>query len=194
MKWDLRAGAILVLDPRFGSNRGPGEGFKKMTRARVFVPVLIFVLAVMVPLAIAGDFSDEVCADCHTNTGGVPSEVSTADLRGSIHEDFSCTDCHSDIQSVPHAVELAKPDCGVCHEESVEVYTQHGRGVVGVSPDVPTCQECHGSHHILPHTDSESMVHASKNRIVEIVLKTIDVASNLCDRSFRCLAALLYDS
>jgi len=123
--------------------------------------MLFFVLAAMVPFAFAGDFSDEVCADCHTNTGGVPSEVSTADLMGSIHEDFSCTDCHSDIQRVPHAVELAKPDCGVCHEESADVYTQHGRGIVGESPDVPTCQQCHGSHHILPHTDTESMVHAS---------------------------------
>jgi len=132
-----------------------------MTRARICFAALVLVLAAVAPATWAGQFPDDVCADCHTNTGGVPSEVTTADLRGSIHEDFSCTDCHHDIQSVPHPLALAKPDCGVCHEEAVEIYKQHGRGIVGVSENVPTCQDCHGSHHILPHTDSESMVHAS---------------------------------
>ena len=132
-----------------------------MIRARVFFPVLLLSLVGMVSICFAVVFPDEICADCHTNTGGVPSEVSTDDLRGSIHEDFSCTDCHHDILRVPHALELAKPDCGVCHEETVEIYSSMA-GVSSVNhPDVPTCQQCHGSHHILPHTDSESLVHAS---------------------------------
>ncbi len=109
----------------------------------------------------AGDFPDDICADCHQGTGGEPAEVSSLDLADSMHEDLSCTDCHTGITSLPHAVELAKPDCGDCHEDSVHDYKQHGRGIVGSSQFVPSCQDCHGSHQILNHFDPESSVHAS---------------------------------
>ncbi|MFH2051637.1 MAG: cytochrome b/b6 domain-containing protein [bacterium] len=111
--------------------------------------------------ALAGDFPDAICNDCHTNTGGSPTEVSLHELEGSIHEGLSCTDCHVGIKSVPHPRALARPDCESCHEDVVETYVQHGRGFVGVSPHVPACQDCHGSHQILPHTDPQSAVHAS---------------------------------
>ena len=111
--------------------------------------------------ALAGHIPDAVCADCHENTGGDPVEVSLTSLDGSVHEGFACTDCHTGIDKVPHGIELARPDCTVCHEDVAADYTQHGRGFVGKSDSVPMCQDCHGSHHILPHGDPKSMVHPS---------------------------------
>ncbi len=119
--------------------------------------VLAAVLLTGMPAAAALDGT--VCADCHTNTGGHPVEVGADLLRGSVHEGFDCLDCHIGITSIPHAPELPDPDCGVCHEDVRDTYVQHGRGVVGVSAAVPSCQDCHGSHRILRHTNSASLVH-----------------------------------
>lgn len=132
-----------------------------MIRKPLMVLVLLTGAAILAPAVRAGDFPDEICNDCHTDTGGEPAEVSLEQLRGSIHEGLACTDCHTGIKSVPHGLELARPDCVSCHSDVGEIYVQHGRGVVGDSPHVPACQDCHGSHHILPHTDTESMVHSS---------------------------------
>ncbi len=121
---------------------------------------LIFIL-MLATGSMAGDIPDQVCADCHHDTGGEPAEVSHMTLAGSMHEDLSCTDCHTGITSVPHSQTLAKPDCGACHEDSVHDYKQHGRGIVGINEAVPDCQDCHGSHQILNHLDTKSSVHPS---------------------------------
>jgi cytochrome b subunit of formate dehydrogenase len=120
--------------------------------------------ALMLVIASAGlarDWPDAVCTDCHTNTGGRPAEVNLTMLEGSVHEGVSCQECHAGIDRIPHARALPDPDCVSCHDDVEETYVQHGRGFVGESPYVPTCQDCHGSHHILPHDDTESMVHPS---------------------------------
>ena len=67
----------------------------------------LFVLLLIPTMALAGDFPDQICADCHQDTGGEPAEVSSLDLVGSMHEDLNCTDCHVGITSVPHAKALA---------------------------------------------------------------------------------------
>jgi len=131
-----------------------------MRHPRFLIPALMILL--LVPAAaLALDYPDEVCADCHSRTGGEPTEVAHASLGGSIHEDLSCTDCHDGISELPHGEVLAVPHCGVCHEDVMDTYVQHGRGVVGESPHVPTCQACHGTHNILPPDNPESMVHPS---------------------------------
>ena len=122
--------------------------------------VLAAILALGCPAA-ASAFSDAVCADCHSDTGGEPTEIGSELLIGSVHEGFSCLDCHTGVTSIPHAPHLPEPDCGTCHEDVKETYVQHGRGFVGVSQAVPTCQDCHGSHRILRHTDNKSLVHPS---------------------------------
>ena len=124
----------------------------------------ILVLAAILALggpAAASAFSDAVCADCHSDTGGEPTEIGSELLVGSVHEGFSCLDCHTGVTSIPHAPHLPEPDCGTCHEDVKETYVQHGRGFVGVSQAVPSCQDCHGSHRILSHLDSKSLVHPS---------------------------------
>ena len=122
------------------------------------IPALLALLVLPVVAQAGGDL-DSACVDCHTNTGGEPPEVGYSDLEGSIHADLGCTDCHSGITELPHGRELAKPDCGACHDDVVETYVQHGRGIVGESEFVPDCQDCHGSHNILSPTDPRSIVH-----------------------------------
>ncbi len=119
---------------------------------------LAVALALAPATVLAGNIPDAVCADCHENTGGDPVEVSLKSLEGSVHDGFSCTDCHTGITSVPHGADLARPDCTVCHADVAEQYTQHGRGIVGKSESVPRCQDCHGSHQILPHGNPKSSV------------------------------------
>lgn len=128
------------------------------------LPLILIVALVVLgfaSLAAARDYPSAICADCHSNTGGEPSEVDMTHLAGGVHEDLACTDCHSGIDQLPHQPNLPEPDCGACHDDVVETYVQHGRGVVGVSPYVPSCQECHGSHRILSHDDPDSRVHPS---------------------------------
>jgi len=129
------------------------------TRLTILFVALIVILCA--PLAGAKDFPSAICADCHTNTGGEPSEVGQDHLLGSVHEDNECTDCHTGIEQLPHRPDLPDPDCGSCHDDAAETYEQHGRGIVGMSEHVPSCQECHGTHQILEHTDPASMVHPS---------------------------------
>jgi len=131
----------------------------RRTEFRDLVIMLVVGLAFFAGAAQGNEYPDAICADCHSGTGGEPVEVSPAHLADSIHEDLSCTDCHIDIVEFPHAMELARPDCESCHEEVVETYVQHGRGIVGESEYVPLCQDCHGSHQILAPDNTESTVH-----------------------------------
>ena len=123
--------------------------------------LLTAVLVIAAPVDSAGAWSDDVCLDCHTNTGGEPVEVDLSVFQGSMHEDLSCQDCHVGIVEIPHASRLPDPVCRDCHDDVAETYVQHGRGIVGDSPHVPTCQDCHGSHDILGHMDTRSLVHPS---------------------------------
>jgi len=119
---------------------------------------LVFVL--LVPSRVMAEtISDQMCAECHQDSGGDPAEVSAMDLAGSVHEDLECIDCHAGITSLPHEDELASPDCGSCHDDVADDYKQHGRGIVGVSEFVPDCKDCHGSHNILAASDSHSSVY-----------------------------------
>ncbi len=111
------------------------------------------------PGAIAQEFGNDDCAMCHSGSGGDPVEVDDAHLAGSVHAGFGCVDCHGGIDELPHAEQLPKVDCGQCHAEEKAVYTQHGRGKVGVSDAIPSCAGCHGTHRILHSTDKNSTVH-----------------------------------
>ena len=120
--------------------------------------LLVGLLLTLAGTAAAQEFTAADCADCHTGSGGDPAEVSRASLAGSIHEDLACTDCHSGITELPHDA-LPPVSCGDCHEEAAATFTMHGRGVVGESPFVPSCKNCHGTHNIMPATDRRSMTH-----------------------------------
>ncbi len=99
------------------------------------------------------------CAMCHNGDDASIPAVTEASLSQSSHAGLSCMDCHADIAEIPHAEKLARVQCGTCHSSESETYTQHGRGIVGTTEDLPECQDCHGSHNILPSSDNHSQVH-----------------------------------
>ncbi len=121
-----------------------------------WLPLLLSLL-LAAGVARSQDFTAADCADCHTDSGGDPAEVTPDTLVGSVHEDLDCTDCHSGITELPHD-ELPPVNCGDCHDDVAAEYVQHGRGHVGEDPLIPTCQDCHGTHHILPPDDPHSSV------------------------------------
>ncbi len=93
-----------------------------------------------------GHGSDEIelpmCDDCHSS-----HEITKTDARGFMREIVST--------------------CGHCHEEVTESYfeTFHGKVVKLGYTETAKCQDCHGSHNILPTTNPASML--SRDNIVE---------------------------
>ncbi len=98
------------------------------------------------------------CLACHEEgrrTGkrepGVPPPFDAAALRASPHAGLECRNCHSDVgKDLPHADKLAKVDCGSCHPDEQQQYTEslHGRDAKRGDSLAPGCKTCHGTHNI----------------------------------------------
>lgn len=125
------------------------------------IPIVaaLSLIAVLAGGAAAQDVSTEDCLTCHEDSGGEPVEVTPAHLASSVHAGFDCIDCHHAIEELPHEEVVESVNCGLCHDDTAEIYEKHGRGVVGVSDKIPTCADCHGTHDIRTHEDKESLVH-----------------------------------
>ncbi len=73
-----------------------------------------------------------------------------------------CNDCHTSHSIARHDAEGFKLEivntCGRCHEDVTETYfqTYHGKVVKLGYTNTAKCQDCHGSHDILPPTDPHS--------------------------------------
>ena len=120
----------------------------------------IFWIAVMILVAaspvMALTTSD--CFDCHSDdtlTKTVQGrEVSLYVDEGiygeSIHGDLDCTDCHEELADAEdeHDETLDKVVCANCHDDMAEEVEAGGHPA--------ECSECHGTHNILPATDSRS--------------------------------------
>jgi hypothetical protein len=54
-----------------------------------------------------------------------------------------------------------KVDCSACHEESAGAFgkSAHGTAAKRGDTDVPRCQDCHGTHRVLPPSHPESQAH-----------------------------------
>jgi cytochrome b subunit of formate dehydrogenase len=113
--------------------------------------------------------ADQDCLRCHgrkdlkVTTGGVTRSlfVSESELASSRHARVACAQCHTGgdpSQVRPCATMTAKADCSICHSDVVQQYQEsiHGQLLARGSPDAPTCADCHGTHHILDHTDPNS--------------------------------------
>ncbi len=141
-----------------------GEGAVEMKR----VGFGSAVMAVLAVLAFAGParpsfreapaIGSQDCAMCHNGDDASIPKVTEDILAKSSHAGFACVDCHRDITELPHPEKLAPVDCATCHEEEATLYKRHGRGIVGVTEDIPECTNCHGSHSILPSSDRDSAV------------------------------------
>ncbi len=112
--------------------------------------------------------ADRDCMRCHGDPGVKASAdgrslfVRADDLAESRHAKVSCSQCHSDVSTShlrPCETIRQKVDCSSCHAEIGQQYQQstHGALVAKKDPNAPTCEECHGTHHILGKTDPGSV-------------------------------------
>jgi len=143
---------------------------RRLARPMAFlVPIggPILLLSALLAMPAAADSS--VCANCHADKSTFSDLGPRADslvvtdnaLAGSIHKALECVSCHADLAGVadfPHAEKLAPVNCGTCHQEEASIYQWHGRLKVGENRDIPRCEDCHGTHGILPSTDRQSRV------------------------------------
>jgi len=128
--------------------------------------------------------ADLACADCHASVDpdgdhaetakrelASPQLCSTchdADLSASVHAEVGCGDCHGKAHQMLPVADHASPvsprrqiaTCAGCHQgESVDKYTQtvHGWALLRSGLlSAPSCNDCHGSHDILPVADPAS--------------------------------------
>jgi hypothetical protein len=124
-------------------------------------------LLVLLPKLASGQTaappSNEECQACHSEGSTAPAVFSQ-----STHAPLSCVDCHADLATTtefPHPEELRPAACRTCHDEAGRQYQdsihEEGRRRLGLVVS-PSCSHCHGSHDILPKSDSGSRVHATK--------------------------------
>jgi cytochrome b subunit of formate dehydrogenase/nitrate/TMAO reductase-like tetraheme cytochrome c subunit len=117
--------------------------------------------------------ANQDCLDCHLDANQVrtrngksePMAVfPTNTFRASVHARLNCVDCHVGIKEMIHESKLPLPQCTTCHEPKVthlDAGTNYAASIHGMSQKLgasaaATCQDCHGSHDIVParHADS----------------------------------------
>ncbi len=127
----------------------------------------LFVCMVLRPAAFA--IEDSECLFCHGEAGfkatlpdgsARPLYVDEQVYKTSVHAHEGCTACHSDIAELPHKPDLAKVNCGNCHDQG-EAYAQspHGQLLKNGSTEVNGCSDCHGVHDIRRASDELSYMH-----------------------------------
>jgi hypothetical protein len=119
----------------------------------LWIAVMILVAASPVMALTTSD-----CFDCHSDDTltktvqgrEIPLYVDEEVYGESIHGDLDCTDCHEDLADAEdeHSEDLEKVLCANCHDDMAEEVEAGGHPA--------ECSECHGTHDILPATDSRS--------------------------------------
>jgi len=136
---------------------------------------VLALLAMAGTLGAAEEIRNSACLDCHedktlTKTNAAGREVSlfvdVAKLAASAHKTNTCASCHSDITTKHPDDEVpARPiECRRCHESHSESFgaSVHGLALKAGRAGAPNCQDCHGSHEVLPGTSLASPLHVSK--------------------------------
>jgi cytochrome b subunit of formate dehydrogenase len=149
---------------------------------------------------------NSACLDCHsdktlTKTNAAGKEISLfVDERvfaGTVHQTNTCASCHADITSKhpDDNVPARPPSCASCHDTEAKAYATSIHGVshaLGAS-GAATCQDCHGTHKILPAKDPASPVfklnlprtcatcHTNAALTKEYAMKYPEVASQYLD-------------
>ncbi|OGB69922.1 MAG: hypothetical protein A2Y94_08695 [Caldithrix sp. RBG_13_44_9] len=129
-------------------------------------------LVLLILTLISSGFAqtNEDCMVCHadpefTGLNKAGTEISMgvdANIyEQSVHAGFSCVDCHQDLTSTvdyPHPDELQPVNCGNCHSDAQDEYSQtlHGLKFINMPELAPKCSDCHGQHNILPSSNPVS--------------------------------------
>ena len=120
-------------------------------------------------LPVLAQQNDE-CLDCHNDKTlvkevqgkSISVYVDLKKFSSSIHSSLSCLDCHVDLtgKEFPHEENLAQVECGNCHSEQQEKYSEglHGKAAASGDRLAPTCKNCHGKHDITKVKDQLSAV------------------------------------
>ena len=129
--------------------------------------VLLFIVLIgFGKLSIAQ--SNEDCMMCHSDIDLETEErgrtkslyVDQEKFDTSVHRDIECISCHqdADVEDFPHPENLEPVNCGMCHENSQELFEQgiHGQAFKKGALYAPDCKECHGVHNILSSSEPAS--------------------------------------
>jgi formate dehydrogenase gamma subunit len=112
---------------------------------------------------------NQACMLCHSDPSLVVVDslhhsrsvsVDSTLFANSVHGSLQCIDCHADIRALPHPEKLKRVDCGSCHGDEASAFQSgiHGQALAAGDPEAPRCSTCHGTHDILPVSDSLSLV------------------------------------
>lgn len=134
------------------------------------VPFILILFAVSVS---AHENSD--CFMCHADKTlskkrdgkTISLYVNENELTATVHGGLACTSCHSDLvgKELPHEENLAPAaGCGTCHAKEQNEFADslHGKALAKGDKLAPRCQNCHGSHNILPVKNPKSSVSPMK--------------------------------
>ncbi len=141
------------------------------SRFSAWAVMLVGVLLALCWMRDALAQSADDCLTCHedsemtTERDGhqVSLYVDPDAFAGSIHADLECTGCHIDLDGVedfPHDEDIETVDCGTCHDETAEIYSEslHGQAVSAGAKLAPRCWDCHGAHDIVESSLPDSRV------------------------------------
>ena len=88
--------------------------------------------------------------------------VNEKTLASSVHSEVSCIQCHIDLEGsdFPHTENVKSAKCNSCHEDIQKLYdgSLHARAFNRGDRLAPICQNCHGSHDIVPVKNIKSKV------------------------------------
>lgn len=128
----------------------------------------------LVGSAVAG-LKNADCLECHadqtlskTNSAGkaIRLFVDAAKFAAATHRTNTCVSCHRDLtEQHPDDNLAAKPvSCSGCHERQSATYGASVHGIAAQHGDAsaPTCQDCHGTHEVLPPNSPQSPWHISR--------------------------------
>ena len=134
--------------------------------------IVLSICALLVPLSIQGAVKNSECLSCHSMEGfqspsGENLYVDAKLFQKSVHSFLNCTDCHADATKTPHPSQLAKVNCGACHDEEQKKFaiSIHAGKIIHDPSDGGTakkefaCADCHTAHAILASTDVASPTH-----------------------------------
>jgi len=103
--------------------------------------------------------ANQDCLNCHGRTNlkskdGRSMFVDVLNLEGSAHSKIACSQCHNTVNPAhvrPCEGITSQVDCSICHATEGDQYREstHGQLFAKNDPNAPTCEECHGSHHVL---------------------------------------------